>query len=75
MVECMIPDPVPAFDDHSEYIRIFPYIIAYHEKGGLDVVFIQQLQYPRSYFRDGTIVEGQINSLLVGTHPEDSFRI
>lgn len=75
MVERMVADAVSALYYHTEHIRVLTDVVAYHEKGCLDVVFVQQFQYPRRHFRDGTVVKGQVNSLFVRVHPEDGVGI
>ena len=64
MVEGVVTDAVPTLNDHPEFVRMLPYVVTYHEEGGFDVVLIQQVEHPGSYFGDRAIVESQINGFF-----------
>ncbi len=71
MVEGVVTDAVSAFNNHPEFVRMLPYVVAYHEEGGLDIVLVQQSEHPRSYFGYGAVVESQIDGFFIGVHPPD----
>ena len=75
MVEGVVTDAVPTLNDHPEFVRMLPYVVTYHEEGGFDVVLIQQVEHPGSYFGDRAIVESQINGFFIGVHPPDCIGI
>ena len=54
---------------------IFPDIIAHHEEGGLDIELAQRLQNERRRFRDGTIIERQVDCAFVTVHSPESLWI
>jgi hypothetical protein len=55
--------------------RVFAHLVAYHEEGGFDVVFGQYVKHKRSGLGYGTVVEGQIDGLLVTVHAPKCLRI
>lgn len=67
MVEGVVTDAVPTLNDHPEFVWMLPYVVTYHEEGGFDVVLIQQVEHPGSYFGDRAIVESQINGFSLGS--------
>ena len=75
VVESMVTDAVSVLYHHPVFIRVFAYIVAYHEKGSFNMMLFQYFQYPGSYFGDGAVVESQIDCPLIRVHPEDSLWI
>ena len=64
MVKGVISNPMAPAADFVENGLIFANIVANHKKCGMSVVFRQDIKYFRGCFRDGPIVEGQIDDLL-----------
>ena len=54
--------------DFLEQLGVFPHVVAHHEEGGLRIVFVQRVENPGSGLRDGPVVEGEVNRLLVRVH-------
>ena len=52
VVESVVADAVTVFYHHPVFVRVFLYIVAYHEEGSFNIVFFQQFQYPGSNFGD-----------------------
>lgn len=75
MVEGVVANAVTAILYHLKNLGIFARIFAHHEEGGFHAVFIKHIEYPRCYFGDGTIVEGEIDALFLVLHPPKRTRI
>jgi hypothetical protein len=75
-----IKDPVVAdlvALSHYPFVdfRILTHIVAHHEEGGLHLECLQGVEDERCRLRDGTVVEGQIDGLLVTVHPPKGSRV
>ena len=68
MVEGMVTDAVSPLHNHLEFIRVLTDIVTYHKEGGFYVVFVKQVEYPRSNFGDRPVIESQIDGSLVRVH-------
>lgn len=75
MIEGVVADAVPSFDYHPELFRMLAYIVSHHEEGCLDVIFVQQVQYPGSYLRDRAVIEGQVNGFYLLVHAPEGTGI
>ena len=67
----MVADAVPALHHLLEHIRMLADVVAHLEEGGLDVMLVQQVQYPWRHLGDGAVVESQVDFLLRGVHPPE----
>lgn len=72
VVEGVVADAVAALHNHAELLGMLADVVAHHEEGGFDAVLVQQVEHPRGYYGDGTVVKSQINGFLVGIHPPQS---
>ena len=68
MVEGMVTDAVSPLHNHLKLIRVLTDIVTYHKEGGFYVVFVKQVEYPRSNFGDRSVIESQIDGSLVRVH-------
>ena len=68
MVEGVVADAVSGIHHLLEYLRIFPDVIPHHEECGLNAIVGKNLQNEWCSLGDGTVVEGQINCLLMTVH-------
>ena len=59
---------VSPLHNHLEFIRVLTDIVTYHKEGGFYVVFVKQVEYPRSNFGDRPVIESQIDGSLVRVH-------
>ena len=75
VVEGVVPESVSATAHFFKDFWIFPDIIAHHEKRRFDVVLIQHIEHPRCHLRDGAIVKGEINRMVIGIHTPESIWI
>ena len=62
-------------DDALVEFRVFAYVVTHHEERGLDTELFKSVEDERSRLGDGTVVEGQIDGLLVTVHSPVGFRI
>ena len=65
----VVANLVTLTDDTVVELRVFTHIVAHHEEGGLHVERLQGVEDKGCRLRDGTVVEGQIDGLLVTVHP------
>ena len=63
---------VPLVQHALVELRMLAHVVAHHEEGGLDVVALQRLENEGRGLRYGTIVESQIDDLLVMVHTPQS---
>ena len=75
VVESVVADAVPVFSQHPVLVRVFLYIVAYHEEGSFTIVFFQQFQYPGSNFGDRSVIKSQVDGPFVRVHSENGLRI
>ena len=52
----------------EEIEKILKRNLTYHKEGGFYVVFVKQVEYPRSNFGDRSVIESQIDGSLVRVH-------
>lgn len=71
VVAYAVPPPL----DLLKEMGIFVHILPYHEKRGPCIEAIQHIQDKRRGLGDGTVVEGQVNGLLVSVHPPQGMRV
>ena len=75
MVMRVIANLVSLTDDTVKEIRVFAHIIAHYEKGGLRLECLEGIENEWRRLRDGAVVEGQIDGLLVTVHSPIGSRI
>ena len=75
VVEGVVAESVSATAHFFKDFWIFSDIIAHHEKRRFDVVLIQHIEHPRRHLRDGAIVKGEINRMVIGIHTPESIWI
>ena len=68
MVVSVVAYAVTAFHNHTEHIGVFAHIVAHHEEGGFYLKMIKNIQHKRRGFGNGSVIEGQINDLLMTVH-------
>ena len=56
----------------AEDIRMFANILSHHKKSGFDVILRQDRQHLWCYFRNRSVIEGEIHRL---THTENAVRV
>jgi hypothetical protein len=61
MVVGMITYLMPLSPNLLVEMRILPHVVAHHEEGGLDIELAKRLKDKGRRFRDGTVVERQID--------------
>ena len=61
--------------DALEEFRVFPDIVTYHKEGRLHPEVLQDIKDERCRLRDGTVIEGQIDGLLMTVHPPIGLRV
>ncbi len=64
MIHRVIARMMTSFQDFFIQTFIAGYIFTYTKKSGFYLIIIQQIKYPRSYFRHGTVVESKINGFI-----------
>jgi hypothetical protein len=62
-------------DDTLVELRVLTHIVAHHKERGLNTESLEGVEDERGSLRDGTVVEGQIDGLLVTVHSPISFWI
>ena len=66
---------VPIIDYHLVDLGVLAHVVAHHEKGGLDAFALKEAEYPRGHQGDGTVIEGEIDGLLLGIDAPQCLRI
>lgn len=64
MVESVVAYAMSALHDHLVLIGVLAHIVAYHEEGGFDAVFVEHIEHPRSDLGNRTIVKGKVYGLF-----------
>lgn len=75
VVEGVVADAVASVHDLLENLWVFAYVVANHKEGGVDAVVRQHLKDEGRCLRDGTVVEGQVDSLRRRIHAPDGMGI
>jgi len=68
VVISVVPEAMSPFYNHFKLFGMLSHIVTYQEEGRFDVVFVQQVQYPRSDAWYGAVVESQVDSLYILIH-------
>ena len=66
---------VAFIDDALVELRMFAHVVAHHEERGLDAERLEGVEDEGRSLGNGTVVEGQIDGLLVTIHSPIGFRI
>src|ERR1051326_5465005 len=61
----MIGGSVPFINDSIKRYLIFFYIFAHAKKSGFRMVLLQHIQHPGSYFRNGAIIESEVDFFFI----------
>ena len=75
VVERMVADAVPAFDDHTVDVGMLAHVVSHHEESGLDTESVQCVQHKRGGFGYRSVIECQIDYFLLAAHPPYRGRI
>ena len=68
MVVGVITDAMSLINDTLVQFRVFTGIVANHKEGCFDSVVLKCIEDKRGGFRDGTVIEGQVDRLLMSVH-------
>ena len=49
-------------------IWMFPYVVAHHKKGGLDLVVVKDVEQPRRHFGNRTVIKSEKDRAPVTVH-------
>ena len=66
---------VPLGDDALVEFRMFAHVVAHHEESAFHPERLQRVEDKGCCLGDGTVVEGQVDCLLVTVHSPVGFRI
>ena len=75
VVEGVVAQAMTMRADEFEEFRVLANIVTHHEERGFDPIAVECVDEPRGRFRDGSIVEGQIDCLLRWIHSPDGTGI
>ena len=75
MVVGMVASLMTLGNDALIEFRVLAYVVTYHKESGFCSEGLQRVEDERCCLGDGTVVEGQIDGLLVTVHSPIGFRI
>ena len=71
----MVANLVPLGDDALVELRVFPDIVSHHEESSLYAEFLERVKNEGGCLGDGTVIESQIDCLLMTVHSPVGLRI
>ena len=73
VVHGVIAHAVAALDDHTKRVGMLSHVVADHKERSLNAVSVERIEHPGSNFRDGTIVECEVDRLMLHRHAPHRF--
>ena len=68
VVERVVAEAVSSGFDHLKDLGMLPNVVADHEEGGFDAIFVEHVQHPWRDLGNGTVVKREIDSLFLSVH-------
>ena len=75
VVEGVVAEAVACGAHHFKFLGMLANVVAHHEEGGAYVVVAQDVEHPRRDFWNGSVVESEVDSALVGVHPPEGVGV
>ena len=75
MVKRVIAHLMASANDFVKQCRVLSHVVTHHKESGLGIKRVERIQDERRCLGDGTIVESEINSTFLRTHPPQGVGI